>query len=120
VPYALPTIRRLAKAGHNLFIISRRFINSKEAIQWLDNHGMLEIIPKEKIAFAKVDEDKALYAKKFDIDIFMDDQTRNLSFVQPVAKPVLFNNYRTNINHAKYSEVSSWREFFEFVQTLRK
>jgi len=117
VPHAVSTIRRLVHASHKLFIISRRYKNSKEGSLWLRNNNIYKWIPKRNIMFVQADSDKALYAKKFGLDIFLDDKTKVLFHLRSIVHPVLFNNYSADINQGGYTEVCSWRDFFDFVKS---
>ena len=117
MPYALPSIKRLANAGHTLSIISRRLEDKKYALSWLKDKGIMEYIPRKRIIFVGDDSQKSLFAKDMGIDVFLDDKIEVLSYMENISYPVLFNALKLDINNDQYREVGSWKEFFTLVDT---
>lgn len=118
VPSAKTTIRRLARKGHDLFIVSRRGENAPGALLWIKRHRVLDSVPRRNVIFVSADAGKAPEVEKLGIEIFLDDKPTVLSYLETITHPVLFNNFRININSAGYAEVHSWKEFFTLVDKM--
>ena len=112
------TIRRLAREGHDLFIVSRRGENAQDALLWLKRHRVLDSVARRNITFVNADAGKAPAVKQYGIEIFLDDKPSVLDYLAAITHPVFFNNLKVNINSAQYTEVHSWEEFLNVVDKM--
>jgi len=94
---ALETIRTLAPL-YDLSIISRR--NTADGgdvlgFQWLERHGVLSIIPRERVAFVPHHTvgAKNEIAKKWSVALYLDDQLKILHELSSVKTRVFFDPF---------------------------
>lgn len=118
VPSAKATIRKIARRGHKLFIVSRRGEHAREALSWLSRHRVLDSVSRGNVTFVNEDAGKADVVKKLNIEIFLDDKPSVLDHLTAITHPVFFNNFRVHINSARYREVHSWEEFLNLIDEM--
>lgn len=119
---ALETIEKLASFC-DLYIISRRNIadgNDGSGQAWLENHGILAHIPAERVFFVPHDVvgAKDAVAKKFGIQLYLDDQLKILHELPSVATRVLFDPFWAGPHPHPFHAIKKWQELPAIIEKL--
>lgn len=119
VPSALWGIKKLKNLGCKLFIISKRR-NARIAMAWLQGHNVLNVIPRRNVFFRRSENQKGALAKKLNLDIFLDDETKVLKKFKHTPNLVLFNFYQTALPRGPWRQIKSWKAFVKLVLKNKK
>ena len=102
-----------------LFIVSaRRPQTVGYARRWLAEHGVLEIIPPERVVFVSTSEAKRSEVERLGISAFLDDKLRALAALPPGTRKCLFDQHGIagRLELSAGTEVfHAWKEFAEAV-----
>ena len=134
---ALETIRILAPR-YDLSIISRR--NTADGgdtigFGWLERHGVLDIIPRDRIAFVPhhIVGAKNAVAEKWKISLYVDDQLKILRELPSVRTRILFDpfdvekpipgvesrgTYRGSTSGHLIQKIEKWQELPAIIKIL--
>jgi len=114
-------LKKFLKNNFTLFLISRRDSQSQIwAKKWLTKH-LPFVFKKDQIFFVKEDKEKGKVCQKLKIKIFLDNKVSVLQQMPSVSYPFLFDPYyiREDFDLKNIQPVSSWREFWNHVNSLQ-
>jgi 5'(3')-deoxyribonucleotidase len=84
--------------------------------QWLDEKGILKLIPKSRIRIFRKRSAKIRYVNKLQPDIFIDDGLDVLEYLTPKTRPIMFDS----VGAQKHVRVKKWISIFGSWNNLNK
>lgn len=113
-------LKKIKKMGHSIHLVSNRKIEDAEhkslsnTVHWLNEN---------EISFDTLDFDfeKGKYAKKYNLDIFIDDSPKHLSQLEENACNFLFlfdQKWNRKEKYEIYKRVHNWREIYEQIRMI--
>jgi len=112
IKQALEYIRDLG--GEPYIVSARRPTAVRFAHEWMDKHGIFDVIPSERVFFCGSSSEKGDYCRRLGINVFLDDKVQVLDVLDADVKKFLFDNYsatsKIGMNHG-HQAVAGWREF---------
>jgi len=128
---ATDALQTITSLGHEIRIISRRDTSSAHALQWLDTHGILSIIPQSHIHFVQTYAQKEEVCRQYDIQIHIDDSPEVFELLRTPRHHILFDQFghhqgnkekykavKEYFKHAQFISVRSWRDILNSLQHL--
>ncbi|MBU0625243.1 hypothetical protein KKF05_02775 [Patescibacteria group bacterium] len=114
-PPVVESLEHIRKLGGELYILSaRRQAAVRFAQDWLQQHGVYDVIPAQRIHFCGKSNEKGDYCRRLGIELFLDDKLAVLKVLDPQVKKYLFDSHgaaaKFGLEHS-YNIVSGWQEF---------
>ena len=109
---ALDSLRILTKQGHTIRIISRRYENSMQALQWIKTHGILSFIPQSHIHFVQTDQQKEDICHKHAIAAHIDDSPEVFDALRTPRLRILFDPFAHHYYNNNVTITRSWNDIF--------
>lgn len=118
-PNAAKVLQKLKHQGHKIFIITKRHAEHADmTARWLRKHN----IPYDKLVVTHL-QDKGVFAKRFQLDFFLDDLEENLYemyYAQARWRKGLFLMTRPwndgkYIDTSKITRLNNWSEVFKAI-----
>ena len=118
---AKESLSLLKKAGHEVFFItSRPKRNEFFTIKWLKHYN----IPFDELKVVGHDEEKGIYGKKLNLDMFVDDLEKHLISMSVHKKiwkkGLLLFDRPWNAKAIGFNRVRGWKEIIDHVENSSK
>jgi len=118
-PPVKSSIESLARLPGEVHVISARHANNRSvAWEWLERHGVLDLLPRERVVFVPDSRAKRPVVDQIGIDVYMDDQVRVLEMLSASVGKYLLDS-RLEVPRAGLPEdvtaVGGWPEFLEIL-----
>lgn len=120
MPGVYAAITQLDKRFGPVRIISRRSDRERGrdyARSWIRQH-LIPPLKEENLFFVDIDEEKDEIAKKFDVNVYIDDREDTLDKMPSVQHRFLFYPDENEDIICKYPIVRTWEEFLTICESL--
>lgn len=112
-------IQTISSLGHEIHIISRRDTSSAQALEWLDTHGFLSLIPTSRIHFVHTYTQKEDICQQHSIELHIDDSPEVFELLQTPRHHILFDQFgHHQTDEQKYISVRSWQDILHSLKRL--
>ncbi len=114
-PPVADSLEQIKSLGGELYIVSaRRPTAVRFAHEWMDKHGIFDVIPSERVFFCGSSSEKGDYCRRLGIEAFLDDKLKVLEVLDDNVHKFLFDNYSSTTKFGlehPHTTVADWREF---------
>lgn len=117
-PDAKKIIGKLKAEGHKIIIITARDESVYKGAFEFSSRQLKKLGIEYDKLFCSFDKRKICAEEK--IDLFIDDSVENLQMVKGAVKKVLlFNSKANKKQECGFTRVSSWKEIYDFINSVK-